>query len=93
MDAEAFTYFHAVVALAFVTGLIFLFAAVVRKTGLDKRLAGGKNVVKKLVVMETLYLDPKTRLVLVRFENREHLLLLGVSGNVLIESRANGENP
>lgn len=92
MDADLFTYARAILALAFVTGLIFLLSALVKKTGLDKRLTGGNNAARRLSIVETLYLDPKTRLVVVKFENKEHVLLLGASGNVLVESRTNGDN-
>lgn len=90
METDAFTYLRAILALAFVTGLIVTLAALVKRTGLDKRLTGGNNA-KRLSVVETLYLDPRTRLVVIKVDNKEHVLLLGASGNVLIESRVSGE--
>jgi len=74
-------------ALLVVIGLIFLCAAAVKKAGLDKRLRGSRGGPARLVIVETLYLDPKHRLVLVRSDAKEHLLLVGVSGPLLIESR------
>lgn len=91
MDADIYTYLRAVLALAFVAGLMFLLAGVVRKTGLDKRFGGGNNAARRLNVVETLYIDPKNRLVVVKCDNKEHVLLLGASGNVLVESRTSGD--
>lgn len=91
MESDAFTYLRAILALAFVAGLIFLLAALLRKTGLDKRLTGNNAQDKRLSVSETLYLDPKRRLVLVKCGEQEHLLLLGASGDLLIESHAQKE--
>ncbi len=89
MDSDVFTYARAVLALAFVVGLIVLLAVLLKKTGLDKRLIGNRPAVPRLDVMETLYLDPRRRLVLLKCDNKEHLLLLGASGDLLIESRSN----
>jgi len=86
-------YVRALLALVFVAGLIFLFAGIAKKTGLDKRLAGNKGGTRRLEVMETLYLDPKHRMVLVRCGTREHLLLVGTAGDLLIESRERSEMP
>lgn len=90
MDNEIFTYARAVLALVFVIGLIFLLAALVKKTGLDKRIIGNVAA-KRIAVTETLYLDPKNRLVIVKKEGKEHLLLLSASGNLLIETRESGD--
>lgn len=92
MESEAFTYLRAILALAFVIGLIFLLAALARKTGFDKKLAGNSGITKKLSVTETMYIDPKRRLVLVKCGQKEHLLLIGAAGDMLIESRITEEN-
>lgn len=91
MDSDAFIYLRAMLALAFVVGLIFLFAAVVRKTGLDKKLSGNTTGNKRLSIVETMYLDPKRRLVIVKCDSKEHILLLGISNDLLIESRISGD--
>jgi flagellar protein FliO/FliZ len=39
---------------------------------------------KRLKVSESLMLDPRRRLVLVRCDNREHLLLLGPGGDIVV---------
>jgi flagellar protein FliO/FliZ len=74
-----------VLAFLFVVGLIFLSGAVARKFNFDKRFTGNKGV-PRMGIVETLYLDPKHRLVMVRSDSREHLLLLGATGDLLIAS-------
>lgn len=85
-DAQWIVFGRALFALIFVIGLIFLCAAMVKKYGFDKYFAGSKARARRLSVVETLYIDPKRRLVIVRRDNKEHLLLMGVSGDVLVES-------
>lgn len=63
-------------SLAAVVALIWLCAFVVRKLGLDKRLKGITGTTGRLAVLDTLYLDPKRKLVLVRADGREYVLLL-----------------
>lgn len=91
MDNETFMALRAVLGLLFVAGLIVILAAVVKRTGLDKRLAGNTGGAKRLSVAETMYLDPKRRLVIIKCDGREHLLLLGMQNDLLIESRGNGD--
>lgn len=79
---------RAILALIAVIGLVMLTGQVVRRWGIDRRFGGGKPGARRLSVAETLYLDPKRRLVLVRTDAEEHLLLLGPSHDVLISTRA-----
>ncbi|MGN6422351.1 MAG: flagellar biosynthetic protein FliO [Asticcacaulis sp.] len=68
----------AVFALAIVLGLILGLAALLRRYGpqfmAQMTAQRGK---KRLSVVETLVLDPARRLVLVRVDSEERLLLLG----------------
>jgi flagellar protein FliO/FliZ len=41
--------------------------------------------------VEVLPLDPRRRLVLIRHDDNEHLLLLGADGNRVIEGGLSGE--
>ena len=72
-----------VFALAIVLGLIGLFAVGVRRFGPQalRRLQVGPGE-RRLAVVESLVLDPARRLVLVRFDAEERLILLG-EGRVL----------
>ena len=84
-----------VVALAVVLALIAAatwFARRYLATGLAGRL-GGK---RRLSIVEYALLDGKSRLVLVRRDNVEHLLVLGPTGAAVVESgivAAGGSEP
>ena len=45
---------------------------------------GSKGAERRLKVKETLMLDPRRRLVVVRFDDREHLLLLSPGGDQIV---------
>jgi flagellar protein FliO/FliZ len=83
---EWMDYLRVACALLFVIGLIFFTSLIVRRTGLDKRLTGNKGSAR-LSIAETLYLDPRRRLVIVRCDGHEYVLLLAASGDLLIETR------
>ncbi len=71
-------------ALLLVVGLILALAWVARRLGLMGRLGavGGK---RRLSLIEVLPLDAKRRLVLVRRDGTEHLVLLGHASDLVIE--------
>jgi len=74
-------------ALIFVLGLIGLFSIALKRlstTGIAG-LRNGKGP-SRLSISETVMLDGKRRMVLVRRDNKEHLLLLGMQNDVVIES-------
>ncbi|MGH7087295.1 MAG: FliO/MopB family protein [Stellaceae bacterium] len=72
------------IALFLVVGLIFAAAWVARRLGFMGRLAaaGGR---RRLQVIEVLPLDAKRRLVLLRRDATEHLVLIGLTGDTVIE--------
>jgi flagellar protein FliO/FliZ len=78
---------RAVFGLAFVLGLIGLVAWASRRYA-PQLLArfGAERGERRLQVVETLVLDPARRLVLVRVDDEERLILLG-EGRELIEPR------
>jgi flagellar protein FliO/FliZ len=47
----------------------------------------GERAGRSLAVVETLPIDARRRLALVRWGGREHLVLLGAGGDLLLESR------
>lgn len=84
-------YFRFLLALAFVLGLIALVAWLARRMGLGGMLAGhaaraGRRSGRRLGVVEVAQLDARRRLVLVRRDEVEHLLLLGPDGDRIIEA-------
>lgn len=78
---------RAILGLAITLGLIGLAAWTVRRYApqLMARLQAERGE-RRLKVVETLVLDPARRLVLVRVDDEERLLLLG-EGHELIEPR------
>lgn len=78
---------RAIFGLAFVLGLIGLCAWAARRYApqLLARLSAEKGE-RRMQVVETLVLDPARRLVLVRIDAEERLILLG-EGKELIEPR------
>ena len=86
MDYEIITYLKVIFALAFVLGLIILSSIFIKKTGLDKKLIGNRTNNSRLAVVESLYLDHKNRIVIVKCDEKEVVLLVGTNGNLLISS-------
>jgi flagellar protein FliO/FliZ len=70
--------FRAIFALAFTLGLIGVAAWGMRRFGPDalSRLQVSRKE-RRLTLVETLVLDPARRLVLVRLDDEERLILLG----------------
>jgi flagellar protein FliO/FliZ len=73
--------------LLFTLGLIFGLWYLVRRyaPGMVRGAPVGEG--KTLHVREILQLDPRRRVVVVNSGEREHILLLGLTGDILIESR------
>jgi flagellar protein FliO/FliZ len=72
-------------ALAFVLALVALIAWLARRflPGAAGVVAGKK---RRLSVVENLALDPKTRAVLLRRDDVEHLIVLGPNGAAKLET-------
>lgn len=76
----------------FVAALLFVLALIAFATWLAKRfgLGGGINAVKRgtrrLQITEALTVDAKHRAVLIRRDTVEHLVLIGPTGDVVIET-------
>ena len=84
---------RAVFALAIVLGLILGLAYILRRYApqLMAKLQAQRGQ-RRLQVVETLVLDPARRLVLVRFDDKERLILLG-EGHDLTETGKASPNP
>jgi flagellar protein FliO/FliZ len=74
-------YLRFLAALAFVLGLIALCAWAARRWRIGPAASGAA---RRLAVLETLPIDARRKLVLVRCDQRQHLLLLGQDGNRVI---------
>ncbi len=75
---------RAAAALAAVLGLVGLLAWLARRLELHRRLGG--PVGARLALVEQRWLDARTRLLLVRRDGVEHLILLGAGPPLLIEA-------
>lgn len=71
------TAFALIATLALIGGAAYA----ARRLGM---LQPNANGVRRLKITETLMIDPRRRLVLVRLDGREHLLLLGPAGDVVV---------
>ncbi|HWT97140.1 MAG TPA: flagellar biosynthetic protein FliO [Terriglobales bacterium] len=80
MDGE--NYLRFILALVLVLGLLALAAVLLRRTGLAPKLGRAR----RLSLIEALPLGPRHRLILVRRDNVEHLLLIGPQGDVVVET-------
>ena len=81
-----------ILALVFVLALIGVLAAVARRMGLGygPAVKGGR---RRLAVSEVVALDGKRKLVLVRRDSTEHLVILGPNSETLIESAITRPGP
>lgn len=81
-------YIKFLAALIFVLSLMGGLAFVLKKLGLSqKALGGGKN--KRLKISEVLPIDARRKLVLIRQDDKEHLVLLGSSSDTVIKTDIN----
>jgi flagellar protein FliO/FliZ len=82
-------YFRFLLALLLVLALIAALAWAARRFGLGGHLAPNTGKSPRLTVVEVKTLDQRRKLVLVRRDDREHLILLGIGQDLLIESGIN----
>lgn len=73
-------------ALLVTLGLLLGLGWAMRRFNLLSNLRG-EGGDRRVSIVETAALDARRRLALVRLDGREHLILLGVSGETLLESR------
>lgn len=83
---EATSIVQAFSALLFVIALILLTSYLLRKYGSSKIHTGGESRKKRLEICDSIVVDTRRRLVLVRCDNREHLLLLAPDREMIVES-------
>ncbi len=86
MEIDLASYMKFLFALLFVLGLIGGAALLAKRAGLGNRGPVVKGRGKRLTIVETMPLDPKRRVILIRRDDKEHLLLLGSTGEQVIES-------
>lgn len=82
---EMAEYMRFVFAFAFVIALIGLLAFLAKRYGMGYRHVVGSTR-RRLSISEIMPLDSKRRLVLVRRDNREHLLVIGGTHDMVVEN-------
>ncbi len=88
MDLDQYIRF--LMALFFVVALIMVVAWVMRRVGMAGGTMRGRARQRRLSVVEALPIDAKRRLILVRRDDREHLILLSANGDLLVDSAPAG---
>ncbi|MBI4183072.1 MAG: FliO/MopB family protein [Proteobacteria bacterium] len=73
-------------SLALVLGLVWVFAQVSRRLGFGLPVARRGAAGRRLAVVDSAPIDGKRRLVLVRRDHVEHLLVLGPTGELVVEA-------
>jgi flagellar protein FliO/FliZ len=77
-------YFRFLLALLFVLGLIGVMVFVGRRFNLTPKITSAKAD-RRLRIVEILPVDAKRRMILVRRDNVEHLVMLSTTNDVVIE--------
>tara|TARA_Y100000766_G_scaffold220974_1_gene193086 strand:- start:840 stop:1220 length:381 start_codon:yes stop_codon:yes gene_type:complete len=88
MDLDFAHYIQFFFALAFVIGLIGLVTLVMRHYGLGGAIkfnARSRNGRRRIAVVDAIGVDARRRLILIRRDDLEHLVLLGAHDDLLIE--------
>lgn len=79
-------YIRFILALIFVLGLFAMLVLLARRYGLGHRMAINSGGQRRLRLVEVMGLDAKRRLVLLRRDGTEHLVILGPHGETVVES-------
>jgi flagellar protein FliO/FliZ len=85
-------YLRFLLALAGIIALIVVLAFLARRFGLVRGVTGG-GAARRLAVVEVTAVDAKRRLVLLRRDDTEHLVLLGPDSAVVVESGITARRP
>ena len=72
-----------------VLGLIAVAALAARKLGLASA-TGGLARKRRLAIVETLAIDARRRVVIIKCDDTEHLVVLGATGETIIERNLEG---
>ncbi len=79
-------YLRFVAALAFVVGLIGLLAIAAKRFGMAPRIVKDPGRKGRLAIVDMAPLDGRRRLVLVRRDDVEHLVILGANSETVVET-------
>jgi flagellar protein FliO/FliZ len=88
MDTIDFPRF--IFAFVFIIGLIGVMGVLLKRYAGPQKIFGANDPNARLKIIEVRYLDPKRRLMLIKRDDTEHLLLLSDGRELVIESGAGG---
>lgn len=95
LGAELGTTAKFAIAFLLVLALIGITAIILKRFGSGRMPSsgGGRNRQPRLAVLDSAVVDAKRRLVLIRRDNSEHLLLIGGPSDVVVETNINRAAP
>lgn len=73
-------------ALGLVLALMGGLALTLKKLGLAERMPQVKSADRRLKIVESLSLDPRRRAVLIRCDDKDHLVILGHNGETVVRA-------
>lgn len=73
-------------ALLFVLGLMGGLWLVLKRLGLSGALPMVPPTKRRMAIIEVLPLDPRRKAIILRKDDREHLVILGPTGETVVES-------
>ena len=85
MDLTLADYLRFFLALAVVLGLIGLTALMAKRLGFGHQVGMGRSA-RRLGLVESLMIDGRRRLILVRRDSSEHLILIGPGADLVVEA-------
>ena len=86
MDIDSVSYLKFFFALLFVLGLIGGFALLAKKFGMGNRGPTRRGKGARLSIVESMQVDGKRRVVLIRCDKKDYMLLLGGATELMIDS-------
>ena len=87
MDLDTISYLKFFFALLFVLGLIGGLAFLAKRFGIGNKGPLFNRKHNTLSIIETLQLDSKRRIITVRRNSTEYLILLGIGGDILLDTQ------
>lgn len=74
------------IALGVVISLMGGLAFILKKLGLAAQVPTTRNDKRRLKIIESLNLDARRRLVIIKCDDKEHLIILGANNETLVNS-------
>lgn len=75
-----------IIALAVVLSLMGGLAFILKKLGLAAQIPNTRSDKRRLKIMESLPLDARRRLVIIKCDDKEHLIILGANNETVVKS-------